>query len=620
VDVWVPIAFTGPVARANRMLTDSGELVRNVHWWGAVGRLKPGVAPERAEVELQAIAAQLEQQYPNTNKGWGATVVPTLDQTVGTIRPALLILMAGIACVLLMAAVNVANLLLARAIARERELATRAALGAARTRIVRQLLTESVILSAVGGLAGLGVMWAVVRGLISVAPAHLPRIDEVSVDWRVLLVTGVVTMLTGVLVGLAPALSSSSVNPQAALQDNSRGTVGGAARRRIRSALVVAEVALAVALTTGAGLLLRSFVSLLSVNPGFTTEQLLTWQMNIPDRLQSPDERRAFYQDFFARMEALPGVQMIGGTTRIPLGSTSVSTTVQVDGRAVPVAELPEVQFRRAMHSYFAAMGIPIVRGRGFTPEDGPTAPPVAVINETMARRMFPGEEAIGQRVRMGSSATGPWTTIIGVIGDVRHGGLEETPQPELYITSLQNPPVAPFIVLRVSGDPAAIAETVRAEARAIDKDLPVYDMKTMATLRSESVAERRFILLIVAAFGVLALALAAIGVYGVMSLIVSERSREVAVRVALGAAPARMIGLIVRQATTLAALGIVIGIAVVLPLTPLLQSQLYGVTAADPVTLISVPLGLLAVAALAVLVPARRAAVMDPLVALRAE
>jgi predicted permease len=528
--------------------------------------------------------------------------------------------LAGIACVLLMASVNVANLLLARAIARERELATRAALGAARARLVRQLLTESVIISLVGGLAGLGVMWAIVRALIAAAPAHLPRIDEVTVDWRVLLATGVVTMLTGVLVGLAPALSSTSINPQAALQDNSRGTVGGAARRRIRSALVVAEVALAVALTTGAGLLLRSFVSLLNVNPGFVTEHLLTWQMNIPDRLQTPDDRRAFYRDFFARMESLPGVQTVGGTTRIPLGSTSVSTTIQVDGRAVPVAELPEVQFRRAMHDYFAAMGIPILRGRGFTLEDGPTAPPVAVINETMARRMFPGEEAIGQRVRMGPSPTGPWTTIVGVIGDVRHGGLEETPQPELYITSLQNPPVAPFIVLRVTGDPAAIAETVRAEARAIDKDLPVYDMKTMATLRAESVAERRFILFIVGAFGVLALALAAIGVYGVMSLIVSERSREVAVRVALGAAPARMIGLIVRQAATLAALGVAIGLAAVLPLTPLLQSQLYGVTSADPVTLVSVPLGLLVVAALAALVPARRAASTDPLVALRAE
>jgi putative ABC transport system permease protein len=620
IDVWVPITFSGPVARANRMITESGELVRNVHWWGAVGRLKPGVTAERAETELQTIAAQLEQRFPDTNKGWSATVVPTLDQTVGTIRPALLILMAGIACVLLMASVNVANLLLARAIARERELATRAALGAARTRLIRQLLTESVLLSAVGGVLGLGVMWATVRGLISVAPAHLPRIDEVTVDWRVLAVTGLMTMITGILVGLAPALTSASINPQATLQDHSRGAVGGAGRRRIRSALVVAEVALAVALTTGAGLLLRSFVSLLNVNPGFVTEHLLTWQMNLPDRLRTPDERRDFYRDFFARMEALPGVQSAGGTTRIPLGSTSVSTTVQIDGRPVPVAELPEVQFRRAMHDYFSAMGIPIVKGRGFTLEDGPSAPPVAIINETMAKRLFPGEDPLGQRVRTGSSATGPWTTIIGVIGDVRHGGLEEVPLPELYITSLQNPPVAPFIVLRVTGDPAAMAETVRAEARGIDKDLPVYDIRTMATLRSDAVAERRFVLLIVSAFGILALGLAAIGVYGVMSLIVSERTREVAVRVALGAQPSRMVGLIVGQAAILAAFGVAIGLALVVPLMPLLRSQLYGVEAADPITLVSVPLGLLTIAALAALVPARRAAATDPLVALRAE
>ena len=620
VDMWVPIAFTGAGARVNRMLTDSGELVRSVHWWGAVGRLKPGVTAERAEAELQTIAAQLAQQYPDSNKGWSATVVPTLDQTVGTIRPALLVLLAGIACVLLMAAVNVANLLLARAIARERELATRAALGAARTRLVRQLLTESVIVSGVGGLAGLGVMWAAVRAFVSIAPAHLPRIDEVTVDWRVLLVTALVTMLTGILVGLAPALTSASINPQATLQDHSRGAVGGAARRRLRSVLVVAEVALAVALTTGAGLLLRSFVSLVNVDPGFATGQLLTWQMNIPDRLQTPDDRRAFYRDFFARMEALPGVERVGGTTRIPLGSTSVSTTVQVDGRNVPVAELPEVQFRRAMHDYFGAMGIPIVRGRGFTLDDGPTAPPVAVINETMARRLFPAEEPIGQRVRTGANPSGPWTTIIGVIGDVRHGGLEEEPQPELYITYLQNPPVQPFIVLRATGDPAAMAELVRREARAIDKDLPVYDLKTMETLRAESLGERRFVLIIVAAFGLLALGLAAIGVYGVMSLIVGERAREVAVRVALGAQPARMIGLIVGQAATLAAIGVFVGFAAVLPLTPLLRSQLYGVTASDPVTLAIVPLGLMAIATLAALVPARRAAATDPLVALRVE
>ncbi|MCC7123504.1 MAG: ABC transporter permease [Acidobacteria bacterium] len=620
VDVWVPIAFSGPAARVNRMLTDSGDLVRNVHWWGAVGRLKPGVTMAAAQADLETISAQLAQSYPDSNKGWSATVVPTLDQTVGTIRPALLLLMAGIGCVLLMAAVNVANLLLARAMARERELATRAALGAPRRRIMRQLLTESVLLSAAGGLAGLAVMWAVIRALLAVAPAHLPRVDEVTVDWRVLAVTALVTLVTGVLVGLAPALSSSHINPQAALQDNSRGAVGSGTRRRVRSALVVAEVALAVALTTGAGLLLRSFVALVSVNPGFETSHLLTWQMNLPDRLQSPDERLAFYRDFFARMEALPGVSAAGGTTRIPLGSTSVSTSVRIDGRPVDPADLPEVQFRRAMHNYFPAMSIPVIRGRAFTAEDGPTAPPVAVINETMARRLFPEEDAIGQRIGIGPNAAGPWTTIVGIIGDVRHGGLEETPQPEMYINYLQGPPVSPFIVLRTTGDPATLAETVRAEARAIDKDLPVYDLKPMTTIRAESVAERRFVLLIVSAFGVLALALAAIGVYGVMSLIVSERTREVAVRMALGAEPARMVGLIVGQAAMMAAAGVVVGLAVIVPLAPLMRSQLFGVEASDPLTLVAVPATLLIVAALAALVPARRAATADPLVALRAE
>jgi putative ABC transport system permease protein len=621
IDVWVPIAFSGPAARANRMLTESGQLVRNVHWWGAVGRLKPGATIAQAQADFETVAAQLAQTYPDTNTGWSATVVSTLDQTVGSIRPALLILLAGIAAILLMASVNVANLLLARAIARERELATRAALGAGRSRLVRQLLTESVVYSVAGGVVGLVVMWWAVRALVAAAPPHLPRIDEVSVDLRVLTVAFGITMLTGVLVGLFPALSSAGVNPQATLQDQSRGAAGGSLRRRrVRAGLVVAEVAIAVALTTGVGLLLRSFLGVLSVNPGFDTEHLLTWQMNLPDRLQSADERRAFYRDFFERMEALPGVERVGGTTRIPLGSTMVTTTMQIDGRPVPVAELPEVQFRRAMHDYFSAMGIPIVRGRGFTLEDGPTAPPVAVINETLATRLFPGQDPIGQRVRIGSGQTGAWTTIIGVIGDVRHGGLEETPQPELSITYLQNPPVAPFIVLRVTGDPSAIAESVRREARAIDKDLPVYDMRTMEALRSEAVAERRFVLLLVSAFGVLALGLAAIGVYGVMSLVVSERTREVGVRLALGAEPSRLLRMIVGQAARLAAVGAVIGILAALPLTPLLGSQLYGVGATDPVTFVGVPLALLVVAMLAALVPARRAAVTDPLTALRVE
>jgi predicted permease len=618
VDMWLPITFSGPGAAINRMLNAHGQVVRNVHWFGALGRLKPGVAPEQAEADMKTIAAQLEQSYPVTNKGWSATVVRSIDQSVGTIRPALMILLVGIGFVLVMASVNVANLLLARSIAREKELATRAALGAARSRIARQLLTESVLFAFAGGLVGMIVMWWTVQGLVALAPADIPRINEVTIDWRVLLAAGATTMITGILVGILPALSSASVSPQASLQDSSRGTVGGALRRRTRAALVIAEVALAVAITTGAVLLLRSFVSVTSINPGFETAQLLTWQMNLPQRLTNANDRLAFYRDFFARMEALPGVVAVGGTTRVPLGSTSVSTTVQVEGRAVPASELPEVQFRRAMHNYFETMGIPIRRGRTFNADDSAAAPSVAVINEAMARKVFPNQDPVGQHVRTGPSPTGPWTTIVGVIGDVRHGGLEEQPQPELYITYQQGPPVSPFIVLRTTGDPGLIAETVRAEARRIDKNLPLYDMRTMTTLRSEAVSTRRFILLIVGAFGALALGLAAIGVYGVMSLIVSERTREVGVRLALGAEPAQLLTMIVGQAAKLAGIGVAIGLMVALPMAPLLDSQLYGIESFDPLTFIIVPLVLIAIAALAALVPARKAMRIDPLAALR--
>jgi putative ABC transport system permease protein len=620
VDAWLPIAFSGPMAANNRMLTQSGQIVRNVHWFGAIGRLKAGVAAEQAEADMKTIAAQLEQSYPQTNTGYSATVVRSIDQSVGRVRPALMILLAGIAFVLLMASVNVANMLLARSIAREKELATRAALGAGRSRIARQLLTESVLFALAGGLVGLIVMWWTLQGLIALAPADIPRIDEVSVDWRVLIAAAATTLATGVLVGVLPALSSASVNPQASLQDASRGTVGGSLRRRARATLVVAEVALAVAITTGAVLLLRSFVSVTNIDPGFETANLLTWQMNLPQRLSNETDRLAFYRDFFARMEALPGVVSVGGTTRVPLGSTSVSTTVQIEGRPLPASELPEVQFLRAMHDFFATMGIPIRRGRGFDERDGPTAPRVAVINETMAGKLFPNQDPIGQHVRTGPNPSGAWTTIIGVIGDIKHGGLEEEMQPEMYISYLQGAPIGPFIVMRTAGDPAAMAETVRAEIRNIDKTIPIYDMRTMATLRSDSVSMRRFILMIVVAFGALALGLAAIGVYGVMSLIVSERTREVGVRLALGARPAELLRMVVGQAAKLAGIGVVIGAMAAALLTPLLDSQLYGVRAGDPATFLIVPALLLATAALAALVPARKAMRVDPMTALRIE
>jgi putative ABC transport system permease protein len=620
IDLWLPIAFSGPTAAANRMLTPSGQIVRGTHWWGAIGRMKPGATPQHVEADMKTVAAELERSYPATNKGWSATVVPSIDQSVGTIRPALVILMTGIGFVLLMACVNVTNLLLARSIAREKELATRAALGAARWRIARQLLTESVSLAIAGGVVGLVVMWWTLRGLIALAPLNIPRMSEVGIDWRVLLIAGITTMLTGILVGVLPAMSSAGVSPQASLQDAGRTMVGGSMRRRTRAALVVAEIALAVAITTGAVLLLRSFVSVTNVNPGFVTTRLLTWQMNLPVTLTNPTDRLAFYRDFFARMEALPGVESVGGTTRVPLGSTSVSATIQRERVPLSLAELPEVQFHRAMHDYFQTMGISIRRGRGFDPTDGPTAPPVAIINEAAARTLFADTDPLGQRVRIGSAPEGPWMTIVGVIGDIRHRGLEEEPRPELYITYLQNPPVAPFIVLRTTSDPALLADTVRAELRRIDKNIPLYDMRTMSTLRSDTVSTRRFILLIVAAFGVLALGLAAIGVYGVMSLIVSERTREVGVRLALGAEPSQLLTMVVGQATKLAAIGVAIGVAAALALAPLLDSQLYGVASIDPLTFITVPVALLLIAALAAAVPARKAMRIDPLTALRIE
>jgi predicted permease len=529
-----------------------------------------------------------------------------------------MILLAGIGFVLLMASVNVANLLLARSVAREKELATRAALGAGRARIARQLFTESLLLAAAAGIASLLVMWWTVGALVALAPADIPRIHEVRIDWRVLLAASVTTILTGILMGVLPAMSSATVNPQASLQDSSRGSVGSGLRRRARSALVIAEVALAVAITTGAMLLLRSFLSVTNVNPGFETNGVLTWQLNLPTNLTTTDQRLAFYRDFFARMEALPGVMTVGGTTRVPLGSTAVSTTIQRESHPLPIAELPEVQFRRAMHNYFQAMGIPVRRGRGFEATDVSTAPPVAVINETMASTLFRDQDPVGQHIRFGSTPTGQWTTIVGVIGDVLHGGLEEVPQPEIYITYLQGPPVSPFIVMRTAGDPALLAEPVRAEMRRLDKNIPLYDMRTMSTLRSEAVSTRRFILLIVGAFGVLALGLAAIGVYGVMSLIVSERTREVGVRLALGAKPSQLLRMIVGQATTLGAVGVAIGVLVALPTALLLRGQLYGIASIDPVTFAIVPAVLLVISALAALVPARKAMRVDPVVALR--
>jgi predicted permease len=343
----------------------------------------------------------------------------------------------------------------------------------------------------------------------------------------------------------------------------------------------------------------------------------LTLQITVPPRYQTPDHRRAFYADLFGRLASLPGVVNVGGTTRLPLGSTNVSTKIVVEGRPLPPAQLPEAEFRRAIYDYFPAMGIRLVRGRTFDANDGPASPPVAVINETMARLMFSDGDPVGRRIQFGTDG-GPWTTIVGVIGDVRHSGLEAKPAPEVYITYLQNPPTNPFLVLRTTGDPSALVSAVRSELQSLDKDITAYDIRPMTDVRAEAMSQRRFILLLVVAFGVLALVMAAVGVYGVMELIVSERTPEIGIRLALGAQRSQVLRLVIVQGLALAGAGVAIGLVASMALAPVLASQLFGVRFADLPTMLGVPALLLAVAAVACYVPARRAMAVDPVEALR--
>jgi predicted permease len=613
-EVWLPLDLTNP------QFLQNGQPARLPHYLSVLGRLGPGVKLEQAREEIASLAAGLERQYPEINRGLASRIVPLHEQAVGRVKEPLYLLLAGVGLVLLMACVNVANLLLARSVSRQKEIAVRVALGAGRVRLLAQMLVEGLFLSTAGGLLGLVLGWVGVRALISLAPPEVPRLSEVSLDGSVLLFTFMVSMIVGAAVGLAPALATASGNVQSALKDASRGVAGGVRRRRMRAGLIVAEVGLAVVLTVGAGLLVRSFVTLLDVDPGFRSENLLTMQIQLPSTINTPDARRAFYAAFFEKVEALPGVVSTGGTTRLPLGSTNVSTRVLVEGRALEAASMPEVEMRRAVHNFFGAMGVPVLRGRSFGPEDTPLSPPVLVINETMARRLWPNEDAIGKHLKQGTDPATPWSTVIGVIGDVRHAGLDSVPTPEMYIWYLQGPPVAPFIVVRTQGDPNHLLERLRSEMKTFEKDLAVQGLRPMTEVRSASVAERRFILILTTAFGVLALVLAAVGVYGVMALVVGERTQEIGIRLALGALPLEVLKLVVRQGMTLAVPGVGIGVLVALALTPTMASQLYGISPADPATLVGVPGLLLLVALFACIVPARRAMRVDATTALRCE
>ncbi|MGE5833776.1 MAG: ABC transporter permease [Acidobacteriota bacterium] len=610
-DLWVPLSKD----RDPRLVDPSGQPTRTVHYLSVVARLKPGQPLDRATADLNTIAADRARLFPDTNAGWGITTSSLHEQTVGQLRPALLTLLAGVAVVLMITCLNVANVLLARATGRRRDLSVRSALGASGARLMQQTVVESLMLSIAGGILGLALMLGATQMIRVMAPANLPRLSEVTAGAPVLLFALVLSLVTGLFVGLLPALSAARSPAQESLRESQR-TTASVARQRVRAGFIVAEVALAMTLTIGAGLLFRSFVSVLGVDAGFQSDRLLTMQIAVPQRLTSHPSRMAFYDDLEARLRAVPGVTNVGGTTRLPLGSTNVSSYVEVEGRNVLPADRPEVEFRRAVFDYFRTLGIPLLRGRLFTREDSADTPPVVVANTAFATRIFPGEEAVGKHVRL-SGSTGPWSTIVGVVGSIKHGSLEETPKPELYITYRQNSPVAPFLAIKTSGAPAAIGTAVRQAIKQAGADPPT-DVRTMEQIRSDSVGERRFVLVLVGLFGLVTLVLAGLGVYGVITLVAAERTAEVGIRLALGASPMQVLSLVIGQAVRLAVTGIAIGAIIAFILTPLLAWQLFDVTPTDPLTYLSVAFTLGITAIFAALVPARRAMRIDPATTLR--
>jgi len=614
VELWTPLALTDDERRARRR--DSN--------FSLIGRLKPGVKLEQAQADMAAIAARIERQYPDIYRGnarIAATAVGLTQQTVQNVRSMVLMLFGAVGLVLLIACANIANLQLARAAARRKEIAIRSALGASGWRIARQALTESLLLALIGGVIGLLLaVWAL-ELIVKFGPENVPRLGEVSLDPRALGFTLLVTLLTGVLFGIAPALQSARVSLTETLNESGRASgAGGREGARLRGALVIMETALAVVLLLGAGLLINSFVRLLRTPPGFNPEGVVIARTTLPAaRYPEAEHGKAVYRQALERIATLPGVERVSVASTLPLASDwQIGFRVEGGGES----EFYTAYGSWVSNDYFGAMGIPLKKGRAFTDEDRADTTPVVVINETMARRFWPGQEAIGKRIRWGGWNPQGWLTIAGVVADVKFSSLEAESPPTVYMPVFQIPRIRrdAIFIARTTADPASLAAAMRRCVGAVDADLPVYDIRTMSQVISESVAQRRFTMSLLTIFAVTALALAAIGLYGVLSYAVAQRAKEIGIRMALGGRRRDVLKLVVGQGMKMALIGALAGLIASFALTRLMKNLLFGVSASDPLTFIAVALLLTAVALLACWIPARRAAKVDPMVALRCE
>jgi putative ABC transport system permease protein len=534
------------------------------------------------------------------------------------------VLLGAVGFVLLIACANVANLLLARAASRQKEMAIRVAMGASRFRLVRQMLTESMMLSLAGGVLGLLLaMWGV-DTLVALSPENIPRVQEIGLDTRVLGFTLLISVLTGVIFGLAPAFQASRAGFNEALKEGGKGGAGVSSGKRMRSALVVAEVALSLVLLIGAGLFIRSFTRLLTVDPGFNPENVLTMELSLP-RARYPERQKAalFYQQVLQRVNTLPGVQAAAATTILPLSGSNSDSSFVIEGR-IPrdAGEIPDEELRIITPDYFRALGVPLIRGRFFAETDEEKAPQVAIINQALARKYFQGEDPLGKRITFDDprSNDAAWVTIIGVVGDVKHRGLNVQPKPEYYLPNLQRPQRSMILAVRTSADPRSVTASVRKEILAVDPDQPVSNIRTMNDVISTSVAAQRLSTTMLGIFAGIALVLAAVGIYGVMSYAVTQRTHEIGIRMALGAQRRDVLRMIIKEGMTLAILGVGIGLVASFALTRVMSSLLYDVSVTDPLTFIGLSLLLSVVALLACGIPARRATRVDPMVALRYE
>ncbi len=612
-EMYAPIAMTPELMKS-----------RGSHSYYIIGRLKHGTPIESAQAEIDNIMARLEQQYPETNTGWGATVFPIVADTVRHYATAMWVMMGAVGFVLLIACANVANLLLARATGRQREIAVRTALGASRWRIVRQLLTESVIVALVGGALGVLVGFWGIAALRAANPGDAAKYIagwyQLGINTQVLLFTLGLSVISGILFGLAPAWQTSKPNLNDSLKEGSRQTSGSS--HRLRSSLVVFEVALSLMLLVGAGLLTRNFLSLLRTNPGFNSDNLMTMTLVLPtQKYKERPQREAFFNDLVQRAKAYPGVESAAVVNYLPLGQSNSSDAYLVEGEAEPQpGQENDGRYRVASPDYFRTMGVSIIRGRVFTEQDKAGATPVVIVNETLARRHWPGQDAIGKRIRFyGPLDRAPWMEVVGVIADVKHD-LTIPVEPEYYLPHAQDPWNAMILVAKTSVDPTSLAGALRQQVWAIDKDQPVFDVRTMEEVKFASLVLYSFSSVMLGIFATVAMVLAAIGIYGVMAFAVTQRTQEIGIRMALGARTGDVLKLVVKHGMKLALLGIVIGLAGSWALTRFIAKLLVGVQPTDFLTFSVVSLCLLVAAFIACYLPARRATKVDPLVALRYE